>query len=93
MEAAYYSVNKVIVFPEVCFHCDGRSGGKLCNNELIRKLKESFVKVRPICLTCINCGQKPATWGPKNNIKPQTKKKKDNRLISTLVYSRFIQTF
>ena len=71
MELTYYAAK--ITFPEVCFHCGGRSASNLCNNETIKELKKEFAKVRPICISCMTDGKEPTTWGPRNNL---SKKKK-----------------
>ena len=76
MKAAYYSV-KAIVFPEICFHRGVQSGGKLCNNEVVKKLKENFSKVRPICLPCMKSGKEPVIWSTKNNLKASAKKEEN----------------
>lgn len=61
METTYYA-GKTAVFEDVCFFC-----GKVesVNDEKIRKLKEDYGIVRPICQKCLDHGKTPVVRNAK----------------------------
>ena len=74
MEAIYYA-SKIIVLPDVCYYCDGRSASPLCNNAEIKQLQKEckrfnqFAQVVLLIEKNLWPGEHAKSWKRKNEVK------------------------